>query len=120
VPDEALLLSGDADQLRMVLKNLCSNSIQAMPDGGSLDLSIDSSIKDENNYVVISVADTGHGISDENIDRIFLPLFTTRSKGIGFGLSIVRMIVEKHSGTIYVESAIDEGTTFRIELPAFE
>ena len=65
----------------------------------------------------VSVADTGVGIPDENMDKLFTPLFSTKVKGVGFGLYIVKRLVEAHGGAIAVESKMGEGTTFTFTLP---
>jgi two-component system NtrC family sensor kinase len=74
----------------------------------------------EKEYVEIRITDTGSGISQENIKMIFDPFFTTKEKGTGLGLSISMQIIEEHDGFIEVESAVGEGTIFRIDLPAPE
>ena len=68
----------------------------------------------------MSFADTGSGIAAENLEKVFQPLFSTRAKGIGFGLSIVRMIIDKHGGTIEAKSEQGKGATFVIRLPGGE
>jgi signal transduction histidine kinase len=67
--------------------------------------------------VTVSFADTGVGIPEENLGKLFKPLFTTKSKGIGLGLPIIKTIVEAHGGTVEVESTVGEGTTFTVKLP---
>jgi len=103
----------DAGQMERVLSNLVTNAIQAMPNGGTLTMS--TCWRDR--FIEIRVADTGVGIPQENLERIFEPLFTTKARGIGLGLSIVRTLVERHSGAIEVESEVGEGTIFTIKLP---
>jgi len=84
-----------------------------MPEGGSL--SIRGSLQGDE--FVISVEDTGIGISEENFTKIFKPLFTSKAKGTGFGLPVCKRIVDAHGGTIYVESKEGTGTTFTVKLP---
>lgn len=103
----------DSSQLSRVFSNLIINAIQAMADGG--ELSISTQNQDES--VFIGFTDTGSGISDENIEKIFEPLFTTKAKGVGLGLSIVKTFIEKHDGSIEVDSDIGKGTSFTICLP---
>jgi signal transduction histidine kinase len=103
----------DSGQVERVLSNLISNAIQAMPDGGKLIFSTNQ----KEDFVEVKVTDTGDGITQENMGKIFEPLFTTKAKGVGLGLSISRALIEKHGGTIEVESQIEQGTTFTIRLP---
>lgn len=105
---------GDSDQLRRAFENLIRNAVQAMPEGGRLTVSTEVETPE---WVVVSVADTGVGIPEENRSRIFEPLFTTRAKGIGLGLPVVRTLIEGHGGTIAVESAVGEGSAFHVRLP---
>lgn len=122
---------GDATQLHQVLMNLCVNARDAMPDGGTLIISAENLFIDENYaslnidastgpYIVISVCDTGVGISPSISDRIFEPFFTTKEpgKGTGLGLSTVIGIVKSHYGFVNVYSEVDKGTQFRVYLPA--
>lgn len=104
---------GDADKLRQVLVNLMSNAVQAMPDGGQMSLIT----AQRNGDVFISVQDTGVGIDPDNLDRVFEPLFTTKAKGIGLGLALVKLLVEAHQGEIDVASEIGRGTVFTVRLP---
>jgi iron only hydrogenase large subunit-like protein len=113
----------DASQLQQVLTNLISNAFAAMPDGGSLTLRTGG----DNESVIISVTDTGTGISDENIKRIFEPFFTTKQigKGTGLGLAVVYGVVKMHRGNIRAESNCDPekgptGTKFIVTLPRKE
>lgn len=102
----------DADQVRLVLDNLLSNAMQAMPDGGVLTVRTRS----VGGRVEISVEDTGVGIAPEHLERIFEPLFTTKSKGIGLGLSLAKRLAEANDGTIRAESAVGRGTRFLVEI----
>ena len=124
-------VSGDRNQLRQVFLNLCVNARDAMPAGGVLTVEIANVESDESllechpdadlgPYVVVSVTDTGKGIPEEDLERIFEPFFTTRERGegTGLGLSIAHGIIKSHKGFITVESVVDEGTTFRVYLPA--
>jgi PAS domain S-box-containing protein len=103
----------DRTFLKRVLVNLAINAIQAMPNGGKL--TIKAHQQDGN--VVINVADTGVGIPDDNKPQIFQPLMTTKSKGQGFGLAVVKRLVEAQGGTIGFESKVGEGTQFKITFP---
>jgi PAS domain S-box-containing protein len=113
--DESLpSVLADPDQLTQVLGNLVRNAIQAMSDGGCLTV---RTAVESPEWLALSVVDTGAGISEENLNKIFEPLFTTKAKGIGLGLALVKMIAEGHGGTIGVESRIGEGSTFTVRLP---
>lgn len=103
----------DENNLVQALVNLCINAIHAMPDGGTLKLAT----MDQGNRVEIAVADTGVGIPQEDIGKIFLPFFTRKESGMGFGLSIVQRIVEDHEGQITCQSEVGEGTVFVVQLP---
>lgn len=105
----------DASQLQQVLLNLIMNACHAMPDGGELRVSLSVA----GGTAEIAIADTGVGIPEDQLDRIFGDFFTTkeRSSGTGLGLAIARDIVERHGGTIEVESRVGAGTTFRVLLP---
>jgi two-component system, sporulation sensor kinase E len=106
----------DATQMQQVLVNLIKNAMQAMSRGGTLTLQTGEG----SDGVWVSVADTGGGIPQEQITRIFEPFYTTKKKGSGLGLMIVQRIVRAHGGKIEVESRVGRGTTFRIWLPSHE
>ena len=98
----------DATQLQQVLVNLVKNAMQAMTTGGTLTLQTGET----SDGVWVSVADTGGGIPQEQINRIFEPFYTTKKKGTGLGLMIVQRIVRAHNGRIELESNVGRGTTF--------
>jgi len=106
----------DGEQLQRVFLNLANNAQDAMIDGGKLIINAVS----VNNHVEISFSDTGSGITDENIQRIFDPLFTTKTKGTGLGLAVCQEIVMRHGGSIEVtrNDGPDGGSTFAVKLPA--
>ena len=106
----------DATQMQQVLVNLIKNAAQAMTKGGMLTLQTGENA----DAVWVSVADTGGGIPQEQINRIFEPFYTTKKKGSGLGLMIVQRIVRAHNGKIELESHVGRGTTFRIWLPLHE
>jgi len=106
----------DATQIQQVLVNLVKNAMQAMTRGGTLTLRTGEGA----DGVWVSVADTGGGIPQEQINRIFEPFYTTKKKGTGLGLMIVQRIVRAHGGRIELESHVGRGTTFRIWLPLHE
>ena len=103
----------DADQIRQVFVNIVFNAQQAMTEGGRLDIRARS--KEE--FVEVAFTDTGDGIPESIISKIFDPLFTTKAKGIGLGLSVCKSILERHGGDIRVESEEGKGTTFTVSLP---
>jgi len=103
----------DPAMMKRVFTNLVTNALQAMPDGGQL--TIRASRTEE--AISISVQDTGVGIPEENLDKLFQPLFTTKSKGTGFGLPVCKRIVEAHDGSITVESKVGRGSTFTVKIP---
>ncbi len=105
----------DKSQLYQILVNLVVNSIQAMPEGGTIN--IKTSCDDTN--VILSVKDTGLGIEEDILNKIFIPFFTTKDidEGTGLGLAVVHGIVTSHGGFVQVESKPGEGTEFNIYLP---
>ena len=106
----------DATQMQQVLVNLMKNAAQAMTTGGTLTLQTGET----SDGVWVSVTDTGCGIPQEQINRIFEPFYTTKKKGSGLGLMIVQRIVRAHNGRIELDSHVGRGTTFRIWLPLHE
>ena len=106
----------DPTQIQQVLVNLTKNAMQAMTKGGDLTLQTGEGA----DGVWISVADTGGGIPQEQLNRIFEPFYTTKKKGSGLGLMIVQRIVRAHNGRIELESNVGKGTTFRVWLPLHE
>jgi len=104
----------DEDQIKRVSMNLTVNGIQAMENGGG---TLTVSTKQTEGFVEITFKDTGEGISKENLQKIFTPLFTTKAKGMGMGLPICKKFVENHGGTINVESQVGKGTTVTVKLP---
>ncbi len=111
------IISADPDQIRQLLWNLVSNSIQAMEGGGKLTIATRPATPEEGDGVVFLIGDTGGGIPHNVVHNIFNPFFTTKAKGTGLGLSIVHTIVEKHGGTIQLDNREGKGVTFSIFLP---
>jgi signal transduction histidine kinase len=107
------LLRIDARYIKQALLNLIKNAVAAMPGGGTL--RIESSRSGDE--VLVRISDTGTGIPDEIMDKIFEPYFTTKAFGTGLGLTIVFKIVKEHFGDISVTSRVDEGTTVTLALP---
>ncbi len=109
----SLSIHGDSGQLRQVFLNLFFNALQAMPNGGSLCISA----KNRDESVEIAIQDTGTGMSQDIIDRMFNPFFTTKENGTGLGLAIVHRIVKDHQGEILIKSRQDQGTQVVLTLP---
>jgi len=108
----------DAEQLTSVVRNLATNAIQAMGNGGTLTVATTRAPSaDGTAGVRLTVSDTGVGIAAEDLERIFEPLYSTKPGGVGLGLSLTQTIVEAHSGTITAESVLGQGTTFTVTLP---
>jgi two-component system sensor histidine kinase HydH len=105
----------DRDQITQVLLNIALNGLDAMKKGGTL--IIRCFMDDERTLVIIEVEDTGHGIPEKELPRIFDPFYTTKKTGTGLGLAIAHRIVENHGGTLSVKSTGKSGTTFRITVP---
>jgi signal transduction histidine kinase len=103
----------DMPKMERVYINLIKNAFDAMPEGGTLEI---RSLQ-ANNNAEISFRDTGTGISEGTMAKIFTPLFTTKAQGMGFGLAICKRVVEAHGGKISVESAVGKGTTFTVTVP---
>jgi PAS domain S-box-containing protein len=104
----------DKEMIERVFVNLANNGLQAMEKkGGKLKISV----KTTNDLVKISFTDTGVGISEDNLEKIFSPFFTTKAQGMGLGLAICKRIIEKHKGSITVVSKLGEGSTFTVTLP---
>lgn len=103
----------DPEQIGRVFTNVVTNACQSMNGKGELDIETNAG----DSYVRVSFKDSGCGIPEENIDKIFEPLFTTKPKGIGLGLAISKRLVEQNGGKIDVVSKVGKGTTFNIDLP---
>jgi signal transduction histidine kinase len=115
IPEQATLVTYDPQQIEQVLINMIHNAIQAMPNRGTLQVSL----AQVNGTAEIAIQDTGTGISPENLKRIFDPFFTTKPEGVGtgLGLSVSYGIIANHHGKIDVESEVGKGTKFTIYLP---
>lgn len=133
--DDILPVEADQDQIRQVFLNICLNSIQAMPEGGDITISVkmdkekelisssereisfDYPLAIDRDWLVVSIEDSGHGIPDDKMETIMDPFVSFRDDGIGLGLSIVSQIIKVHRGHIKVTSSEDQGTTFHLLLP---
>lgn len=110
---EIVELKVDYSKLERVFVNLIKNAFEAMPNGGTLTVAS----KEVDDKLHLSFCDTGMGIPDAVLPKIFSPLFTTKAQGMGFGLAICKRIVEAHNGTIAVQTEKGKGTTFTVTLP---
>jgi nitrogen fixation/metabolism regulation signal transduction histidine kinase len=108
-------LMADSDQMRQVLHNLIGNAVEAMPTGGKI--SVTTHLETDEN-IVMEITDTGCGMSEEVMQKIFTPYFTTKEKGTGLGMAIVAQIIEEHGGSISVESTQGVGTKVIVKLKA--
>jgi PAS domain S-box-containing protein len=138
IPDTLPLLKVDPLQLGQVFQNLITNAFQALPEGGQLRISARRgqgsrskvrgseensvgkgtlNVEPVNDFIEINIADSGEGISPENMKKLFQPLFTTKVKGIGLGLTVCRNLTEANGGRIEVKSELGKGTTFTLILP---
>ena len=133
IPNDLWMISADATQMHQVLMNLCVNARDAMPEGGSISIKAENIFLDENyarmhieakagRFVVITVSDTGPGMTADVQSRIFEPFFTTKemTKGTGLGLSTALTIVKSHGGFINVYSELHNGSQFSVYLPALD
>lgn len=108
------LIECDGNQMKQVFLNLVKNAIEAMPSGGSLDIEVQAYDKAN---IIISVIDTGIGITDENIKKLGEPFFTTKQLGTGLGLMVTKYIIKEHNGRLEIQSAKNKGSKFDIILP---
>lgn len=113
-PDKGISeINLDKDQIQQVLINIIGNAIQAMPEGG--ELTIGTCMEDEN--VIINIQDTGTGISEDDLEKLFDPFFSTKKKGTGLGLVICKFLTERHGGKITVTSELGKGSKFTLSFP---
>lgn len=106
----------DEASIRSALTNLLLNAIQAMPAGGTLNVATNAYDK----MVSITIADTGEGMTEDQVKKIFEPFYTTKSQGLGLGMPYAQRVIEQHQGTIQIESQMGAGTRIKISLPAEE
>jgi signal transduction histidine kinase len=104
----------DINKLQQAFLNLIKNAMESMPTEGKISITVD---KEGKNYIVVSISDTGCGMTAEEIERIFNPEYTTKEKGLGLGIPLASEIIRGHGGDIRVISRKDEGTTFEVVLP---
>jgi len=129
LPDNLLPVDIDAGQINQVINNIMINAQQAMPEGGTIHVGAENTVSsgitatqglilDKGEYIKISITDHGTGIPADHLKKVFDPYFTTKERGTGLGLATCHSIIKKHGGYITVESAVGQGTTFYIYLPA--
>lgn len=110
---EKPVILADEGHMKQVFMNLIKNAGEAMPDGGTLTCRFHK----EADTMRVEIQDTGHGLTEENQQRLFREFFTTKTRGYGLGLFIVHTLVERHGGKISVQSKIGEGTVFTLLMP---
>ena len=113
LPEYSPVMNLDAHKMRQILLNVINNAIHSMDEGGLLTLSA----KVENDSLYISISDTGCGMAEEELDKIFLPFFTSKQGGTGLGMAIVKHFIDLHGGDIKVVSEKGKGTTVEVSLP---
>lgn len=111
---ELPIILADPIQIDQIATNIILNAVQAMPHGGQLTITTQEA---DSGWIAMAFSDTGVGITEEHLHRLYEPLFTTKAKGIGLGLAIIKMMVESHDGSIEVQSEVGKGTTFIVKLP---
>lgn len=116
LPSEQIFASIDSFTLRQSLVNLVQNGIEATPEGGQITVALEAA----EHEAIMTISDTGTGILKKNLEKIFLPFFTTRTDGTGLGLAEVRKAVRAHQGSVHVISEEDQGTTFILKIPTSE
>jgi signal transduction histidine kinase len=117
LPDSPLTIYANRNEIKQVIWNIVLNAIQAMPNGGRLEIKAFPYIRRGQNGIAVEVGDTGVGIEKENIPKIFEPFYTTREVGTGLGLAVVQRIVEGYKGAIEIESEKGERTLCKVWLP---
>jgi signal transduction histidine kinase len=111
-------IMADPDQLIQIFNNIIQNGIQAIPTNSpSFTGHLVIRTFTDADWILVSVSDNGIGISEENIEKIFEPLFTTKTKGIGLGMSIVKTLVNGHGGVVSAESKVGQGSTMTVKFP---
>jgi two-component system, NtrC family, nitrogen regulation sensor histidine kinase NtrY len=113
-------LRADASLIRSVIVNLIDNAAEALEDAPLRQITVSTQLRAESDTIEIAVADTGHGISPQDKDKLFLPHFSTKERGTGLGLAIAARIISEHGGSLRVEDNLPQGSRFIIELPLAE
>jgi signal transduction histidine kinase len=113
ISSEHLRINMQRDLLRVAVFHLIKNAIEAAPRGGQVKVTTYK----EDNEVIMEVSDTGYGIPEQDVDNVFRPFFSTKEKGFGMGLPLVKQIVTEHLGVLNVKNAPDRGTIFKVVFP---
>ena len=125
IADDSIVINADSSQIRQVLSNLLINAKQSMPNGGEIEVSLKEisksqiksyPLKEDKQYIEITITDSGIGIEEKNLEKIFEPYFTSKQKGSGLGLATAFSIINNHNGYITVTSELGKGTSFSIYL----
>jgi len=111
------IFSGNQTEIKEIIWNLTINAVQSMPDGGTLTVKCNEIDMKEGRYISIQISDTGCGIENHSIQKIFTPFYTTKERGTGLGLAIVNRIIESHDGKLSIKSTVGKGSCFTILLP---
>lgn len=111
--DEKQIIRADEGNMKQVFMNLIKNASEAMPDGGT----ITCRLRTKSDIILVEIQDTGIGITEDNLKLLFHEFFTTKERGFGIGLRVVKSVVENHGGEISVVSEVGKGTTFSLRLP---
>ncbi len=109
---------GDVEQLTRVFNNIIKNALQSIPTDREGFIIV--ALNEFDNKCIVSISDNGEGISDDILDKIFVPNFTTKSSGSGLGLAMVKQIINAHQGDISFETELEKGTTFKVEIPIYK
>jgi signal transduction histidine kinase len=110
----------DPDSIRRALANLIDNAAEAMQGSLLRELNLSTAMSEDGAAVEVTVSDTGHGLTDEIRERLFLPFYSTKHRGTGLGLSIAAKIVQEHGGSIRAESNSPKGARFLVRIPLME
>ena len=112
--DSPAIIPIDINKLQQAFLNLIKNAMESIPAQGKISITVD---KEGKNYIIVSISDTGCGMTADEIERIFSPEYTTKEKGVGLGIPLACEIIRGHGGEIRVISRKGEGTTFEVVLP---
>lgn len=107
----------DPEEMRQAVRNLIGNGVEVMSNGGTIKVATEQIFLGDSPWVRIDIGDSGPGIPPDVLEKIFNPFFTTKARGTGLGLAVVRKVVDRHQGKVDVETAVGKGTTFKLYLP---